>query len=192
MFDLIGTLFPMLVVFLLLRGILQTILRGGRRQPEQENDDGSEDYEDAGAGNGQETKARTQSAAKKPDLAAEFERRLQKTSEAQAKAKSAEQELRKEGKAPLAHKQRIHREGEALEHDKGKVYYDPKGDYSYNEARFNAQAAAFRASRTALSQSEARKPRVKLKHSALAQGFIMSQVLDKPRSLKPYGAEEPL
>ena len=36
------------------------------------------------------------------------------------------------------------------------------------------------------------QPKVKLKRAALVQGFIMAQVLDKPRSLKPYGMEENL
>lgn len=202
MFEIIGTVFPVLVIFLLLRGILQTILRSGRRRQEQENGDEYEDYEEDG-----EEEQEEQTAVKKPDLAAEFERRLKKTSEAaQGEAKDTKQEVLQAGKAPLANKQRvhrdnetlhdakgrIHREGEKFAHDKGKVYYDPKGDYSYNEARFNAQAAAFRANRAALSKGETKRPRLKLKHSALAQGFVWSQVLDKPRSLKPYGAEDQL
>lgn len=175
MFDIIGTVFPMLVIFLLLRGILQTVLRSGRRQwPEQENDE-YEEYEEHGE--------EAQPAPKKPDLAAEFERRLKKTSNSSAAAKNQA--------AVRTDKQRVHRDNEALVHDKGKVYYDPRGDYSYNEERFNAQAAAFRA-RYAAKQEELRKPRLQLKHSALVQGFIMSQVLEKPRSLNPYGTEEQL
>ncbi|MDO4922398.1 MAG: hypothetical protein Q4E64_11320 [Phascolarctobacterium sp.] len=199
MFDIIGTVFPMLVIFLLLRGILQTILGGSRRRQEDEPD--YEEEEEESEAYGEE-----RPDAKKPDLAAEFERRLQKTSEtaqsAKAEAPSAQeivisprkerQRVHRDDEAPHAAKGRIHRDGESFAHDKGKVYYDPNGDYSYNEARFNAQAAAFRAHRAALSRDEAQRPRVKLKHSALVQGFIMSQVLDKPRSLKPYGAEEML
>lgn len=177
MFDIIGTVFPLLVLVLLFRGILQTILRGGRRRTEQENDE-QENYEE----NGEEA----QPASDKPDLAAEFERRLKKektsASGAAAKAKSA---------AARMEKQRVHRDNEALAHDKGKVYYDPKGDYSYNEERFNAQAAAFR-SRYAAKQETPHKPRLQLKHGALVQGFIMSQVLEKPRSLHPYGTEQQL
>lgn len=179
MFDIIGTVFPMLVIFLLLRGILQTILGGSRRRQEDEPDYEEEEEEPEAYGE-------ERPVAKKPDLAAEFERRLKKektsASGAAAKAKTI---------AARMEKQRVHRDNEALAHDKGKVYYDPKGDYSYNEERFNAQAAAFR-SRYAAKQETPRKPRLQLKHSALVQGFVMSQVLDKPRSLKPYGAEEPL
>lgn len=190
MFDIIGTVFPMLVIFLLLRGILQTILRSGRRGPQQEQD---EEYEEEGEPEEQEAPARP-AAEKKPDLAAEFERRLKKTSDSSAAAQSQrtdKQRVHRDNEAPHESKGRIHKEGEALAHDKGKVYYDPKGDYSYNEERFNAQAAAFRASR-AVKQVDAPKQRLKLKHGALVQGFIMSQVLDKPRCLKPYGSEEQL
>lgn len=180
MFDIIETFFPVLVVFLLLRGILQTLLRSGRRSPRPENDGGYED--DDMQEDGQES-AVPPETPKRPDLAAEFERRLKKTSNngTAAKAKTAAR----------TDKQRVHRDNEALVHDKGKVYYDPRGDYSYNEERFNAQAAAFR-SRYAAKQEAPRKPRLQLKHSALVQGFIMSQVLEKPRSLNPYGTEEQL
>lgn len=196
MFDLIETFFPVLVVFLLLRGILQTILRGGCRRPQPECDD---EYEADEYGETGELEQQPQQAAgDKPDLAAEFERRLKKTTDdapaAQEQAKplrSDRQRIHRDDEAPHEHKGRIHKENEALAHDKSKVYYDPRGDYSYNEERFNAQAAAFRA-RYAAKQEELRKPRLQLKHSALVQGFIMSQVLEKPRSLNPYGTEEQL
>ena len=38
----------------------------------------------------------------------------------------------------------------------------------------------------AKEQAPEKRPRVQLKHKALVNGFIMSQVLDKPRALKPY------
>ena len=83
------------------------------------------------------------------------------------------------------HTGRIHRENEALVHDKGKVYYDPRGDYSYDEAKMNAAAAAFNA-RYAQQAQPAAKKRVKLKHAALVNGIIMAEVLGKPRALNPY------
>ena len=49
----------------------------------------------------------------------------------------------------------------------------------------NAAAAAFNA-HYAKEQAPEKRPRVQLKHKALVNGFIMSQVLDKPRALKPY------
>ena len=162
-----------------------------------------------------------QQAEKPNDLAAEFERRLKKTTEAAKAAKAKErakvvtdggrihhddeaivhdnqgrvrydgkvahdsQPVHRDGEAAHDNSGRIHRDNESLKHDKSKVYYDPRGDYSYDEEKMNAAAAAFNA-RYAKEQEPVRKPRVKLKHAALVNGFIISQVLDKPRALKPY------
>lgn len=146
----------------------------------------------------QETAEPTQ--AKPKDIAAEFERRLKKTTEeAQARKCQSSQgvvhdgtrvrrddgsRVHRDGEALHDHTGRIHRENEALVHDKGKVYYDPRGDYSYDEAKMNAAAAAFNA-RYAQAQPAAKK-RVKLKHAALVNGIIMAEVLGKPRALNPY------
>ena len=147
-----------------------------------------------------EAQAEQQAQAKPKDLAAEFERRLKKTTEAaQARQRQSSQgvvhdgtrvrrdddsRVHRDGEAVHDHTGRIHRENEALVHDKGKVYYDPRGDYSYDEARMNAAAAAFNA-RYAQAQPAAKK-RVKLKHAALVNGIIMAEVLGKPRALNPY------
>lgn len=146
----------------------------------------------------QETAEPTQ--AKPKDIAAEFERRLKKTTEeAQARKRQSSQgvvhdgtrvrrddgsRVHRDGEALHYHTGRIHRENEALVHDRGKVYYDPRGDYSYDEAKMNAAAAAFNA-RYAQAQP-APKKRVKLKHAALVNGIIMAEVLGKPRALNPY------
>lgn len=146
------------------------------------------------------TQAEQQTQAKPKDLAAEFERRLKKTTEeAQARKRQSSQgvvhdgtrvrrddgsRVHRDGEALHDHTGRIHRENEALVHDKGKVYYDPRGDYSYDEAKMNAAAAAFNA-RYAQAQPAAKK-RVKLKHAALVNGIIMAEVLGKPRALNPY------
>lgn len=150
----------------------------------------------------QPTQAEQQTQAKPKDLAAEFERRLKKTTEeAQARKRQSSREggvvhdgtrvrrddgsrVHRDGEALHDHTGRIHRENEALVHDKGKVYYDPRGDYSYDEAKMNAAAAAFNA-RYAQAQPAAKK-RVKLKHAALVKGIIMAEVLGKPRALNPY------
>lgn len=148
----------------------------------------------------QPTQAEQQTQAKPKDLAAEFERRLKKTTEeAQARKRQSSQgvvhdgtrvrrdsgsRVHRDGEAMHDHTGRIHRENEALVHDKGKVYYDPRGDYSYDEAKMNAAAAAFNA-RYAQAQPAAKK-RVKLKHAALVNGIIMAEVLGKPRALNPY------
>lgn len=150
----------------------------------------------------QPTQAEQQAQARPKDLAAEFERRLKKTTEeAQARKSQNSREsgvvhdgtrvrrddgsrVHRDGEALHDHTGRIHRENEALVHDKGKVYYDPRGDYSYDEAKMNAAAAAFNA-RYAQAQPAAKK-RVKLKHAALVNGIIMAEVLGKPRALNPY------
>ena len=147
-----------------------------------------------------EATAEQQTQARPKDLAAEFERRLKKTTEeAQARQRQSSQgvvhdgtrvrrdddsRVHRAGEAMHDHTGRIHRENEALVHDKGKVYYDPRGDYSYDEAKMNAAAAAFNA-RYAQAQPVAKK-RVKLKHAALVNGIIMAEVLGKPRALNPY------
>lgn len=149
----------------------------------------------------QETAEPTQ--AKPKDIAAEFERRLKKTTEvAQARKRQNSREsgvvhdgtrvrrdddsrVHRDGEAMHDHTGRIHRENEALVHDKGKVYYDPRSDYSYDEAKMNAAAAAFNAQYAQQAQPAAKK-RVKLKHAALVNGIIMVEVLGKPRALNPY------
>jgi hypothetical protein len=149
----------------------------------------------------QETAEPTQ--AKPKDIAAEFERRLKKTTEeAQARKPQSSREsgvvhdgtrvrrdddsrVHRDGEAMHDHTGRIHRENEDLVHDRGKVYYDPRGDYSYDEAKMNAAAAAFNAHYAQQAQP-APKKRVKLKHAALVNGIIMAEVLGKPRALNPY------
>ena len=148
-----------------------------------------------------EAQAEQQTQDKPKDLAAEFERRLKKTTEeAQARKRQSSQgvvhdgtrvrrdddsRVHRDGEAMHDHTGRIHRENEALVHDKGKVYYDPRGDYSYDEAKMNAAAAAFNAHYAQQAQPAAKK-RVKLKHAALVNGIIMAEVLGKPRALNPY------
>ena len=159
-----------------------------------------------------------QPKTKKPnDLAAEFECRLKKTTEAAKAAKVRQRDrvvtdggnvhrddekvvhdntgrvrrdsyVHTDGESAHDNSGRIHRDNEALAHDKGKIYYDPRGDYSYDEAKMNAAAAAFNA-HYAKAEAIAPPKRVKLKHKALVNGFIMSQVLAKPRALKPYSDE---
>lgn len=147
----------------------------------------------------QETAEPTQDKPK--DIAAEFERRLKKTTEeAQARKRQSSQgvvhdgtrvrrddgsRVHRDGEAMHDHTGRIHRENEDLVHDKGKVYYDPRGDYSYDEAKMNAAAVAFNAHYAQQAQPAAKK-RVKLKHAALVNGIIMAEVLGKPRALNPY------
>lgn len=184
-------LIPLLFVLVMLANVfLDRRNRRRRRQQEQPQE------------TAEPTQAEQQTQAKPKDIAAEFERRLKKTTEAaQARKRQSSREggvvhdgtrvrrddgsrVHRDGEALHDHTGRIHRENEALVHDKGKVYYDPRGDYSYDEAKMNAAAAAFNA-RYAQAQP-APKKRVKLKHAALVNGIIMAEVLGKPRALNPY------
>ena len=183
-------LIPLLFVLVMLANVfLDRRKRRRRRQQRQEQPQEQP-----------EATAEQQTQARPKDLAAEFERRLKKTTEeAQARQRQSSQgvvhdgtrvrrdddsRVHRDGEAMHDHTGRIHRENEALVHDKGKVYYDPRGDYSYDEAKMNAAAAAFNA-RYAQAQPVAKK-RVKLKHAALVNGIIMAEVLGKPRALNPY------
>lgn len=182
-------LIPLLFVLVMLANVfLDRRNRRRRRQQEQPQE------------TAEPTQAEQQTQAKPKDLAAEFERRLKKTTEeAQARKRKSSQgvlhdgtrvrrddgsRIHRDGEAMHDHTGRIHRENEDLVHDRGKVYYDPRGDYSYDEAKMNAAAAAFNA-RYAQAQPAAKK-RVKLKHAALVNGIIMAEVLGKPRALNPY------
>lgn len=183
-------LIPLLFVLVMLANVfLDRRNRRRRRQREQPQE------------TAEPTQAEQQTQTKPKDLAAEFERRLKKTTEeAQARKRQSSQgvvhdgtrvrrddgsRVHRDGEALHDHTGRIHRENEALVHDKGKVYYDPHGDYSYDEAKMNAAAAAFNAHYAQQAQPAAKK-RVKLKHAALVNGIIMAEVLGKPRALNPY------
>lgn len=188
-------LIPLLFVLVMLANVfLDRRNRRRRRQQELPQEQPQETAEP--------TQAEQQTQAKPKDLAAEFERRLKKTTEAaQARKRQSSQgvvvhdgtrvrrddgsRVHRDGEALHDHTGRIHRENEALVHDKGKVYYDPRGDYSYDEAKMNAAAAAFNAHYAQQAQP-APKKRVKLKHAALVNGIIMAEVLGKPRALNPY------
>lgn len=181
-------LIPLLFVFVMLANVFLDRRNRRRRQQEQPQE------------TAEPTQAEQQTQAKPKDIAAEFERRLKKTTEeAQARKRQSSQgvvhdgtrvrrdddsRVHRDGEALHDHTGRIHRENEDLVHDRGKVYYDPRGDYSYDEAKMNAAAAAFNA-RYAQAQP-APKKRVKLKHAALVNGIIMAEVLGKPRALNPY------
>ena len=208
MFDILDNLVPMIIMFMLLRGILDVLLGKKKRRPEDAEQELPPDYDakPTEQPDYQATPEPQHETKGKPDLAAEFERRLKKRPPEQGQQEPSkerqrvyvdkkQQPLRQDkqrvhydGEEHHEAKGRVHRDNEALKHDKSKLYRDPKGDYSYNEELFNKQAAAFSA-RLAQQELQA-KPKVKLKHAALVNGFIMAQVLDKPRSLKPYGTEE--
>lgn len=185
-------LIPLLFVLVMLANVFLDRRNRRRRQQEQPQEQPQEQ---------QPTQAEQQTQAKPKDIAAEFERRLKKTTEAaQARKRQSSQgvvhdgtrvrrddgsRVHRDGEAMHDHTGRIHRENEDLVHDRGKVYYDPRSDYSYDEAKMNAAAAAFNAHYAQQAQPASKK-RVKLKHAALVNGIIMSEVLGKPRALNPY------
>lgn len=171
-------LIPLLFVLVMLANVFLDRRNRRRRQRELPQEQPQETAEP--------TQAEQQTQAKLKDIAAEFERRLKKTTEeAQARKRQSSQGVVHDGtRVRRDDGSRVHRENEALVHDRGKVYYDPRGDYSYDEAKMNAAAAAFNA-RYAQAQP-APKKRVKLKHAALVNGIIMAEVLGKPRALNPY------
>ena len=208
MFDILDNLVPMIIMFMLLRGILDVLLGKKKRRPEDAEQELPPDYDakPTEQPDYQATPEPQHETKGKPDLAAEFERRLKKRTleqsqqgnsqerqriyvdKGQQRVRQDKQRVHYDGEEHHEAKGRVHRDNEALKHDKSKLYRDPKGDYSYNEELFNKQTAAFSA-RLAQQELQA-KPKLKLKHAALVNGFIMAQVLDKPRSLKPYGTEE--
>lgn len=185
-------LIPLLFVLVMLANVfLDRRNRRRRRQQEQPQE------------TAEPTQAEQQTQAKPKDIAAEFERRLKKTTEeAQARKRQSSREggvvhdgtrvrrddgsrVHRDGEALHDHTGRIHRENEDLVHDRGNVYYDPRGDYSYDEAKMNAAAAAFNAHYAQQAQPAPKKC-VKLKHAALVNGIIMAEVLGKSRALNPY------
>ncbi|WP_304264543.1 hypothetical protein [Phascolarctobacterium succinatutens] len=172
-------LIPLLFVLVMLANVFLDRRNRRRRQRELPQEKPQETAEP--------TQAEQQTQAKPKDIAAEFERRLKKTTEeAQARKRQSSQGVVHDGtRVRRDDGSRIHRENEALVHDRGKVYYDPRGDYTYDEAKMNAAAAAFNAHYAQQAQP-APKKRVKLKHAALVNGIIMAEVLGKPRALNPY------
>ena len=185
-------LIPLLFVLVMLANVFLDRRNRRRRQQELPQEQPQEQ---------QPTQAEQQTQAKPKDIAAEFERRLKKTTEeAQARQRQSSQgvvhdgtrvrrdddsRVHRDGEALHDHTGRIHRENEDLVHDRGNVYYDPRGDYSYDEAKMNAAAAAFNAHYAQQAQPAPKKC-VKLKHAALVNGIIMAEVLGKPRALNPY------
>ena len=185
-------LIPLLFVLVMLANVFLDRRNRRRRQQELPQEQPQEQ---------QPTQAEQQTQAKPKDIAAEFERRLKKTTEeAQARQRQSSQgvvhdgtrvrrdddsRVHRDGEALHDHTGRIHRENEDLVHDRGNVYYDPRGDYSYDEAKMNAAAAAFNAHYAQQAQPAPKKC-VKLKHAALVNGIIMAEVLGKSRALNPY------
>lgn len=82
-----------------------------------------------------------------------------------------------------AAKSRLHREECAVPHQKARVYREAE---SWGAEGAGVLSAA---SRERAQTSAPARTRLRFKRAELVQGFIMSQVLDRPRSLKPYGED---
>ena len=197
-----------LFIFLLFCGIFDVRLGKKKRRPEDAEQELPPDYDakPTEQPDYQATPEPQHETKGKPDLAAEFERRLKKrpleqsqqgnsqerqrvyVDKRQQRERQDKQRVHYDGEVQHEGKGRVHRDNEALKYDKSNFYRVFKGDYSYNEELFNKQAAAFSA-RMAQQELQA-KPKLKLKHAARVNGFIMAQVLDKPRSLKSFVTED--
>lgn len=204
MFDLLDNLVPMLIFFMLVRGILDVLLSKKRRRVPNDDNTNFPEAEPDMQQEQQETVEAETASSNKPDVAADFERRLRKRKKSLPPAEENDavlvnyetkqperrdkQRIHYDGEPQHEGKGRIHRDNESFVHDKNKLYRDPKSGYGYDEAKFNEEVAA--CSVKFAKNQEQPKIKLKLKHSALVNGFIMSQVLDKPRSIKPYSSEE--
>ena len=79
MFDILDNLVPMIIMFMLLRGILDVLLGKKKRRPEDAEQELPPDYESEPQQPDYNATPSPQPEQKgKPDLAAEFERRLKK------------------------------------------------------------------------------------------------------------------
>ena len=78
---------------------------------------------------------------------------------------------------------RLHREECAVPHQKARVYRETQ---SWGAEGAGVLSAASRERAQAPAPA---RTRLRFKRAELVQGFIMSQVLDRPRSLKPYGED---
>ncbi len=100
-------------------------------------------------------------------------------SEQQAEQQKGDRDLAEEFERVLGKKKpKLHTDNCELKHDKGKIYTEPM--------LIEEEPVADVKVRQALKETPSKQ---KLAHPVLANAFILSEVLDKPRSLKPYTGE---
>lgn len=219
--DFLSNLISMFIIFMIFRGILRSIFGSKRRRypkkdyPEGDSEQNEENYpaDKTEPEYPEEYRSQEELAGEHQDdsdLAADFERRLRKTTEAaETEQKSQtvndeEQVIYRDSKVYHDNPGRIHRDDENLTHDKSHVYkekteestsavknvnYEPKGLYSTAGKTGKVDVAAIQTS-YAWQANQPRESKIKFKHAALVKGFIISQILAKPRALKPYGEDE--
>ncbi|MBQ8417226.1 MAG: hypothetical protein IJX10_01110 [Phascolarctobacterium sp.] len=89
-----------------------------------------------------------------------------------------DRDLAEEFERVLGKKQnKIHTDNCELQHDRGKIYTEPQ---------FMAEEPVVIAKPLTLHNDA---PKKRFTHPKLVQGLIMEQILEKPRSLKPYGED---
>ena len=149
-----------------------------------------------------------------PDFVTDFERRLKKNSDSErdtvfresdlpVRAGDTKKKVHRDDELHHDTKGHIHKEEDKLSLEKSPVYkeaearsettlsmwHDPKGLNSALGRVAGADVAAI----SPVSDRQANQPEGmhgKLKRKELVRGFIVSQLLDEPRSLKPYGSSE--
>ena len=210
MSDLFDVLIHAIILGMLCKGVLEVLLGGKKRRTPEET------HETTGETTLPDYDITEQDGSIKPpqreNPAEKFNRALRKYE--QEKLAQQDDNVYDESK-PQSAKQRIHRDDELVHETKGRIYHDSvplsqgkstvkeapvvhdKG-HIYQENKFRGYNNYQPSTITAVDKftvqplQQQPKPKVKLKRAALVQGFIMAQVLDKPRSLKPYGMEENL
>ncbi len=207
-FGFLSTAIPLFIIFIMLRNIL--LVLGGRRpqQPPPQRDEEEREapppmprplpQESRAPGDKEElrtiiAKMEEKLKAKAPGKAKDGEDRLYKEGQGSS-APMAKQKIRTDKPAPLFKKsggslgrdvyqedgKNLHGDDCAVPHEKGKIYKEAPAWGSEGEGL----AAAF--ARLSALDSRPVGRRVRLKHADLVNGFLLGQILDKPRSLKPY------
>lgn len=118
MFDILDNLVPMIIMFMLLRGILDVLLGKKKRRPEDAEQELPPDYDakPTEQPDYQATPEPQHETKGKPDLAAEFERRLKKRTLEQSQQGTSQERQRvyvdKGQQRVRQDKQRVHYDGE--------------------------------------------------------------------------------
>ena len=133
MFDILDNLVPMIIMFMLLRGILDVLLGKKKRRPEDAEQELPPDYDakPTEQPDYQATPEPQHETKGKPDLAAEFERRLKKRTLEQSQQGNSQERQRiyvDKGQQRLRQdKQRVHYDGEVQHEGKGRIHRDNEG-----------------------------------------------------------------
>jgi hypothetical protein len=240
MFKLTHYLVPIVIFLMLLSSMLESKKNKGDGEEPSEQDTRTEEEKPRKKKHKRRRKKHEEFGDAQPDLAAEFERRLKKSQQADEEsfdvrpARTDGQRVHTDSEvvhdskgrvhtdSELAHdsKGRVHTDSELAHDSKGRVHtdyelaHDSKGrvrtddefkhatkervysenyaPYAYRVSGGDDDERTVRPAAIAAQELPVRRSRVRLRHPGLVQGFIMSQVLAKPRALRPYEQEEQL